>query len=61
MIAGDPDLAAKNVEIVLKVDGALERSGRTIRHLRELSLFLLDMRYPELAVALKLQADQMQD
>jgi len=56
MIAGDPDLAAMNVEIMLQADGALERSDRTVRHLEDLSRFLEQVRYPELAAELNRQA-----
>ncbi len=61
MIAGDPDLAAMNVEIMLIADGALRRSDRTVRHLEELSRFLERVRYPELAAELKLQASVLKD
>ncbi len=60
-LAGDPDLAARNAKIMIKADGALAPSARTVRHLRELAGFLTQMRYPELAFALEWKADELQD
>ncbi len=57
MIAGDPDLAAKNAEIMLGADGALPRNGRTVRHLRELARFFEQVRRPELAAAVVGEAE----